>query len=127
MSWKAPNFFDGTHARSHELDQMFTELVGPYGVCETTAGEIVRIVSRLVHEVWNNGGGNARSNSRFYLNAIRALEWLADLSEDDSDVIRKLISEAKREPSDMTVNAFNEIVCRCIDAATSLRSAEEVK
>jgi len=42
-----------------EYDQMFNELVPDRGEAETVKGELIRVISRLSYDYYNNGNGNA--------------------------------------------------------------------
>ena len=54
------SYWDDNGAYSAEYSALYDELVPQSGSAETLKGELVRAISRLVHEHCNNGNGNAR-------------------------------------------------------------------
>lgn len=53
------SYWDGNGAYQKEFDALYEELVPPSGEAKTVVGELVRSISRLTYEYYNNGNQNA--------------------------------------------------------------------
>ena len=53
-------YWNGEGKHQDEYDRLYSELVGGSGSSETLNGELIRAASRLYHENFNNGNGNAK-------------------------------------------------------------------
>ena len=54
------SYWDGTGAYNEQYTELYNELVPGQGEADTVNGELIRSVSRLSHDYFNNGNGNAR-------------------------------------------------------------------
>lgn len=64
----------------HQADyDRLVKLMPPMGKCDTVAGEIIRAVSRIAHDLYNNGMGNNTSGSLNYLRDSGVLKTAPDL------------------------------------------------
>src|SRR5690606_11340295 len=52
---------DGKYQK--EYTELHKKLIPPYGQCETTRGELLRSISNLYYDFYNNGGGNTEYGS----------------------------------------------------------------
>jgi len=69
-------YWNGNGKYQKEYDQMVNDLVPASGKCDTLAGEMIRAVSRLGYDFYNNGMGN---------NTSGALNFLESQGVTDSD------------------------------------------
>ena len=53
------SYWDGNGAYQEEFDKLYNELVPDSGEAKTVVGELVRSISRLTYEYYNNGNQNA--------------------------------------------------------------------
>ena len=52
------SYWDNNGAYQSEYDKMYEDLVPAMGKAETTEGEVLRGISRLTYDYFNNGNGN---------------------------------------------------------------------
>lgn len=57
---KGQSYWKSTGIYQKEYDELFANLVPDRGKCKTLNGELIRSISRLSHEYFNNGNCNAR-------------------------------------------------------------------
>lgn len=57
-----------------EYDRMVDELMPAMGACDTVAGELIRSVSRLGYDFYNNGMGNNTSGAANFLREKGAID-----------------------------------------------------
>ena len=62
-------YWSGNGLYQREYEQMMNDLVPASGKCDTVAGEMVRAVSRLGYDFYNNGMGNNTSGAVNYLDS----------------------------------------------------------
>jgi hypothetical protein len=58
-----------------EFDQMTKVLIPAVGPCDTTAGEMLRSVTRLAYDLYNNGMGNNTSGACNFLLEMEAISY----------------------------------------------------
>lgn len=61
------SYWDGTGEFQSSYDLLWNKHVPEVGTSKTVAGELIRAVSRLVHDYYNNGCGNNTSGAFNYL------------------------------------------------------------
>ena len=74
------SYWDGTGAYNEEYTELYDALVPNMGEADTVHGELIRSVSRLSHDYFNNGNGNARVE--VYEDAGAC--WFDEEDEDDN-------------------------------------------
>lgn len=52
-----PNFWDKSHPLSEHYQKLVSDLLPDYGYAETLQGELIRAVSRIGYDWYNNGWG----------------------------------------------------------------------
>lgn len=77
------SYWDGTGAYQAEYKEMYDALVPIQGEADTVNGELIRSVSRLTHDYFNNGNGNARVE--IYADNTGSLWYDEDEDEDEDD------------------------------------------
>ena len=58
-----------------EYDRMSQALISASGSCDTTAGEMLRSVTRLAYDLYNNGMGNNTSGACNFLLEMKAISY----------------------------------------------------
>ena len=76
------SYWDGNGAYNEEYTELYDALVPNMGEAETVNGELLRSVSRLSHDYFNNGNGNARVE--VYEDADAC--WFDDEEDEDGDI-----------------------------------------
>lgn len=62
-------YWNGNGLYQREYEQMMEDLVPASGKCDTLAGEMIRAVSRLGYDFYNNGMGNNTSGALNFLDS----------------------------------------------------------
>jgi hypothetical protein len=103
-------YWNGNGLYQQEYDQMVNDLVPASGKCDTLAGEMIRAVSRLGYDFYNNGMGN---------NTSGALNFLESQGVTDSDTFATIYEYTRgriyyghynRNPTLYTRVASNELI-----------------
>ena len=58
MSTYLPTYWNGIGKHQDLYDELYKELIPPQGDAKSERGEILRIVSKLYYDIFNNGGWN---------------------------------------------------------------------
>lgn len=64
-------YWEGKGKYQKLYDKLYESLVPPNGECDTDNGEIIRIVSRLYYDIFNNGGWNFSAMKDWRIKLVR--------------------------------------------------------
>ena len=60
-------YWSGKGRHQEDYDTLFKQLVPAQGKCETTRGELIRAISKLYYDLYNNGLCNIDTTTLYYL------------------------------------------------------------
>ena len=106
-------FWEKTHELSELYSALFNLLVPVSGVASTKHGELLRMVSRLMYDIFNNGLCNDKKEEcRYLLDIDNLSDYRIYLKEKNSvDIIKTLLDCQER---DFLVD-LNEVKCSQLD------------
>ncbi len=79
------NYWESTGAYQEEYDRLWDELVPSRGSAQTINGELIRTISRLTHDFYNNGNGNVVEMEREDCDECGGSGWTYATHKDEED------------------------------------------
>ena len=111
------SYWDHTGKFQEDYDRLYSQLVPLSGKCETLEGELLRSVSKIYHDYYNNGFGNNWSGPLEYLKEFGPItaknyEVLKPYSRGriyrDSEFFESDVAQALEETVDSVIQSILE-------------------